>query len=84
MATVKKSIDPRDFTAIARMKDRINALPENVRVCSEHGESVYITESDLSLNPGAGPPFGKAEFVACCEAALNKVVNAVGYVPEPN
>ena len=84
MAKVKKPIDPRDFTAIPRMKDFINALPANLRVCSEHGESVYITESDLSLNPGAGPPFGKADFIACCEAALNKVVKAVGYVPEPS
>jgi hypothetical protein len=61
MAKVKKPIDPRDFTAIPRMKDFINALPESVRVCSEHGEAVYISESDLSLNPGAGPPFGNAD-----------------------
>jgi hypothetical protein len=61
------------------MKDFINVLPENIRVCGEHGEPVYISESDLSLSPGAGPPFGKADFIACCESVLNKVVNAVGY-----
>jgi hypothetical protein len=84
MAKMKKPIDPRDFTAIPRIKDFINALPENVRVCSEHGEPVYISESDLSLNPGAGPPFGKADFIACCEPALKKVVTAVGYVSDLN
>ena len=84
MAKVKKPIDPNDFTAIPRMKDFINGLPENVRVCREHGEPVYISESDLSLNPGAGPPFGKADFIACCEPALNKVVTAVGYNPVPS
>ena len=83
MATVKKRIDPRDFTAIPRMKAFINALPENMRVCGEHGQPVYISESDLSLNPGAGPAFGKADFVACCEPALNKVFTAMGYVPDP-
>ena len=47
-------------------------MPERERVCAEHGEAVVICLSDFVLSPGAGPPFGKAAFQACCESALNK------------
>lgn len=77
MANAERAIDPGDFTSIPRTKDFISGLPEDVRVCPEHGEPVVIRESDIALNPGAGPPFGNAAFVACCERALNNVINAI-------
>jgi hypothetical protein len=77
MTKAQKAIDPVDFTSIPRTKDFIDCLPDEVRVCSEHGESVGIRESDMSLNPGPGAPFGKADFVACCDAAIDKVIDAI-------
>ena len=77
MAKVERSIDPMDFSSIPRTRDFINSLPESVRVCPEHGEAVVISESELFLSPGAGPPFGKAAFQACCESALNEVLMAI-------
>jgi hypothetical protein len=77
MSKAERSIDPADFTAIPRINDFINGLPEDVRVCSVHGEPVIIHESDFLPNPGPAAPFGKAAFVACCEPALNKVINAI-------
>ena len=77
MSKAERAIDPADFTAIQRTKDFINSLPDDVRVCPEHGEPVIIRESDLSLNSGAGPPFGKAAFTACCDTALKRVTDAI-------
>lgn len=77
VAKVERAIDPMDFSSIPRTKDFVNSLPENVRFCREHGEPVVIRESEISLNPGAGPPFAKAAFIACCEAALNNVLSAI-------
>lgn len=77
MAKTERAIDPMDFTSIPRTKDFINSLPEDVRICPEHGEAVVIRESDISLNPGPGAPFGKAAFTACCEPALKRVTDAI-------
>jgi len=77
MPKAEKSIGPADFTSIPRTKDFIDALPEDVRVCPEHGEPVVIRESDIALDPGTGPPFGKAAFTACCQSALGRVTNAI-------
>jgi hypothetical protein len=77
MVKAQRAIHPSDFSAIPRTKDLINRLPEKVRVCSQHGEAVMIRESDISLNTGAGPPFGKASYVACCDAAIEKLINAI-------
>jgi hypothetical protein len=38
MRKAQKAIDPSEFTAIPRIKDFINLLPKEVRVCSQHGE----------------------------------------------
>ena len=42
MAKAERAIDPADFTSIPRTKDFIDTLPEDVRVCPEHGEPVVI------------------------------------------
>lgn len=74
---VERAIDPMEFSSIPRTKDFMDSLPESVRVCAEHGKAVAINLSDLFLSPGAGPPFGKAAFQACCESSLNKVLTAI-------
>jgi hypothetical protein len=77
MSKAERAIDPVDFTSIQRTKDFINSLPNDVRVCPEHGEPVVIQVSGLSLNSGASPPFDKAAFTACCDAALKRVTDAI-------
>lgn len=77
MVKAQRVIHPSDFSAIPRTRDLINRLPEEVRVCSEHGETVTIRESDISLNTGGGPPFGKASYFACCDGAIEKLINAI-------
>lgn len=77
MTKAQRPIDPSDFTAIPRTKEFISGLPEELRVCSEHSEPVVIRESDISLNPGPGAPLGKAAYVACCDSAIDKVINAI-------
>ena len=76
MVKAQKPIDPVTISSIPRMKDFINSLPEDLRVCVEHCEPVLLLKA-RSLNAGAGPPFGKAAFNACCETALNKVLTAI-------
>ncbi|HXD30120.1 MAG TPA: hypothetical protein VN643_03330 [Pyrinomonadaceae bacterium] len=77
MLKVQRAIHPSDFSSIPRTRDLIKRLPEAVRVCSEHGEAVRIRESDISPNTGAGPPFGKASYFSCCDAAIEKLINAI-------
>lgn len=55
------------------------ALPEELRVCPEHGEEVSIQELDNQSvrTDGSpltdGPPF-EAELVCCCDTAVRKVI----------
>ena len=77
MGQAQRPIEPGDFTAIPRIREVIKTLPEETRVCSEHGEEVSIRESEFIPNPGGGAPFAKAAFVGCCEAAIDKVIQAM-------
>jgi hypothetical protein len=77
MGKAQRPIDPADFTAIPRTRELIKSLPEEIRVCSEHGEEVTIRESEFLPNPGAGAPFAKAAFVGCCDTAINKVLESI-------
>ena len=77
MSEVRRPIDPRDFTKIPRIREIIKTLPEEIRVCSKHGEEVSIQESDFSLNPGPAAPFNRADWVGCCEEAIDKVIEGV-------
>src|SRR5947209_5790889 len=77
MTKAQRPIDPVDFSAIARTKDLINSFPPEVLICPEHQEPVMISESDFALDPGAGPPFGKAAYVGCCDAAIDRVIDAI-------
>ncbi len=77
MPQVRRRIDPSDFTAIPRWREIMKTLPESIRVCPKHGEEVRIQESDFSSNPGGFAPFGKADWVGCCDEAIDRVIEGV-------
>jgi hypothetical protein len=70
---VQEEIHPSDFTRIPWFREIIKTLPEEIRVCGEHGEAVHIEESDFSSNPGPSAPFGKAYWVGCTKEAIDRV-----------
>ena len=74
----KVQIDPSEFTAIPRTREILKMLLEEIRVCPRHGEEVTIQEGDFySSNPGGSAPFGKANWVGCCDEAIDRVIRAV-------
>ena len=73
----KVRIDSSEFTTIPRTREIIKMLPEEIRVCSRHGEEVTIQQRDPSSNPGGAAPFAKAHWVGCCDEAIDRVVKAV-------
>ena len=77
MAKVRRPIDPSDFSAIPRMREVIKTLPKHLHICPKHGEEVTIEEWDFSSNPGGFAPFAKADWVGCCEEAIDRVIEAV-------
>jgi len=77
MAKVQRPIDHRDFTAIPRIREVMKTLPEEERICSEHGEEVFIQESEFLPNPGAGAPFARAAFIGCCDAAIDRTLEGL-------
>jgi hypothetical protein len=77
MITVQRAINPAGFTAIPRIRDLINNLHQDVRVCVQHDEPVVIRESEFLLNQHSAAPFAKAAVFACCDAAIDKVIFAV-------
>ena len=81
MMKAKRLIDPRDFSAIPRTRELIDSLPEVQRVCRIHGETTSISESDFCSCAGAGPPFAKAEYVGCCNRAIDRLVVVISAKP---
>ena len=77
MTKAQRTISPSELSDIPRTKQLIARLPEEVRVCSEHGEAVTIMESDLSLNQSGGIPFHRASYVGCCDAAIERLIDAI-------
>jgi len=75
--TVQRPINPADFTAIPKTRELIKGLPEEIRLCSEHGEEVTINESERIPNPSDGAPFAKAAYTGCCDAAIDRVIGEV-------
>ena len=76
MGRVKRPIDPSDFAAIPRAREILKTLTEDVQVCSKHGEEVTIQEGDTSFTP-VGVPFRKADWVGCCDEAIDRVIERV-------
>jgi|SRR5882724_4796987 len=77
MIKVQRPIHPRDFTKIPSFREIIKTLPEEVRVCSRHGEEVTIQESEFISNPSFGAPFARADWVGCCAKAIDRVIEGV-------
>ncbi len=77
MNEVRRPIDPRDFTKIPRIREIMKTLPGEIRVCAEHGVEVSIQESDFPLNPGPAAPFNRADWVGCCDEAIDRVIEGV-------
>ena len=77
MNQVRRPIDPRDFAKIPRIREIIKTLPEEIRVCAKHGVEVSIQESDFPLNPGSAAPFNRADWVGCCDEAIDRVIEGV-------
>jgi hypothetical protein len=77
MTSAQRAIDPRDFSSIPRIKDRLNKLNGEIRICPVHDESVWIHEADFLPNPGPGAPFAKADWFACCPAAVDRVIGEI-------
>jgi len=75
--TAQLRIYPSKFCDILRTKDLMKHLPEEARFCSEHGEEVIISESELLPNQNGGVPFARAAFVGCCDSAIRKLNSAI-------
>ena len=73
---VHRPIDPAYFTNIPRVREILKSLPEEVRICSECGKEVEITQSDFIPNPGDATPFGRAAMVGC-DASLDRAIAAI-------
>src|SRR6266566_4542387 len=77
MTRVQRPINPSDFSAIPRIREIIRTLPEELRLCPKHGELVGIEEGDLLPNQGGGVPFADANWVGCCDEAIDRVIEGV-------
>jgi hypothetical protein len=77
MTKVRRPIDPSDFSAIPRTREVVKTLPKDIRICPKHGEEVTIEERDFSSNPGGFAPFRKADWLGCCDDAIDRVIEAV-------
>ncbi len=77
MKLVHEEIHPSDFSMIPWFREVIKTLPEEIRVCGEHGEAVRIEESDFSSNSWGTAPFAKAHWVGCSKEAIQRVIKAV-------
>lgn len=75
--TAQRPIDPMYFSNIPKMRETLRTLPEDIRICPQHGEEVKITEGDRIPNPSDGAPFGEAAFIGCCDTAVDNAINGI-------
>lgn len=73
---VQRPIDSAYFTNIPRIREMMMNLPKEVRLCSECGKEVEITQSEFMSNPGDSAPFAKAAFIGC-DASIDKVIEGI-------
>ncbi len=60
----------------------IKTLPVEIRICPRHGEEVSIQEASVSLNGDVIPNFKKANWVGCCEEAIDGATEGVRRIAE--
>src|SRR6266446_6678791 len=77
LVKVQGPIEPPDFAAIPRIRELIKTLPDEVRICPEHGEEVEIQEGPSSPNVDGVAPFKKASWVGCCDQAIDRAIEGV-------
>lgn len=75
--TIQKAIHHSYFTSIPRFRAVLGTLPEEIRVCPNHGDAVTIQESEFVPNPSFGAPFARADWVGCCDEAIDRVIDRV-------
>lgn len=73
----KVQISSSEFTEIPRLREIIKMLPDEIRVCSKHGEEVDIKLGEFLPNQGPGVPFAEAYWEGCSVEAIDKVIEAV-------
>ena len=74
---VQRAIAPEYFSGIPKMRETLGTLPEDIRICPQHGEEIRIIESDPIPVPGDGASFGEAAFTGCCETAVDNAINGI-------
>ncbi len=77
MEKAQRPINPSDFTSIPRIREIMKKLPDEIRICSECGEEVTISESEFLPTSSDSAPFAKAAFVGCCDSAIDKVIVSI-------
>src|SRR5260221_4782578 len=77
VSMAKVQIPPSEFTEIPRLREIIKMLPEEIRVCSKHGDEVDIKLGEFLPNQGSGVPFGEAYWEGCSVEAIARVIDAV-------
>jgi len=70
MGDVKVRVNPSWITKIPEIR---RTLPEELRICSEHGKEIVIVEHDVQTGHTDGPPH-EAELVGCCEKSVSSVI----------
>lgn len=73
---VQRHIVPAYFTNIPRVREALKNLPQEMRICSECGREVEITQSDSISNPGDAAPCGRA-VITGCDASLDTTMAAI-------
>ena len=80
--TVQRPIEPADFAAIPRTREILKTLPVGIRICPNHGEEVSIQGEPVSPNGDGVPNFKDANWVGCCEKAIDGVTEGVRRIAE--
>jgi hypothetical protein len=55
----------------------IKTLPDEIRICPEHGEEVTLQEEPVSSNLDYVSNCKTANWVACCDDAIDRVMEGV-------
>lgn len=63
--------DPFELSAIAKFKEKMKRVPDEPRLCPEHGEAVRLDFVNFRESAGDVPSF-EATFSGCCEAAIRR------------
>jgi hypothetical protein len=60
----------------------LKTLPVEIRICPRHGAEVSILEGPVSLNGDGVPNFKDANWVGCCDEAIDGATGGVRRIAE--